>query len=96
MRPEIGQQGIGDPAKAFSPRVQCMLAINRDTQNLGIYPFEPVESDLVRRDLRRSYRGPGNGKKGDDYIFATQKITQAHFFAAVVFKTEIRGVLTDA
>lgn len=51
-----------------------MLAIYRDTQDLGIYPLEPIQGDLVRGDLRRSYRRPGEWKERQHNIFLTVKI----------------------
>jgi hypothetical protein len=36
-----------------------MFAVNANTQDLGIYPLELVQCDLVRGDLRRSYGCPG-------------------------------------
>jgi hypothetical protein len=73
-----------------------MFVINADTQDLGIYPVEPVESDLVRRDLRRSYRSPGQREEGQDYIFPSQVIAQANLFAALVFQHDIWGVLSNS
>jgi hypothetical protein len=54
-----------------------MFTVNADTQDLGIYPLEPVESDLVRGDLRRSYGGPGQREECQDDVFATQEVAQA-------------------
>jgi hypothetical protein len=95
MRPEIGKQWIGDPAQAFRPGVQAIFTVDADTQDLGIYPVEPVESDLVRRDLRRSYGCPGQREKGQDNIFSPQIVAQANFFAVLVFQHDIWGILSD-
>jgi hypothetical protein len=73
-----------------------MFAVNADTQNLGIYPLEPVESDLVGGDLRRSYGGPGHREEGQDNIFAPKKITQANFCPTVIFQAEVGGILSNA
>ena len=85
VRVEIAQQRVGDAAQAFSPGFQAGDAINTDTQDLGIDPIEPVESDLVRWDLTRSYRRPGQGEESDRHITATAVFTQTHALAQVVF-----------
>lgn len=52
-----------------------MLAINTDTQDLGVDPFEPLQLDLVRGDLACSDRGPGQWKEDQSNIFPSQIIT---------------------
>jgi hypothetical protein len=42
VRPEIRQQGVRNSPQAFRPGVQAVLAVNADTQDLGIYPLELV------------------------------------------------------
>lgn len=54
-----------------------MFTIDANTQDLGIYPLEPVQSDLVRGDLRRSDWRPGQREKGQNYVFLAQKVAQA-------------------
>jgi hypothetical protein len=85
MREEIAQQGIGDAAQAFRPGAQTMVAVNADAQNLGLDPFEPFQSDLVRRDLAGSYRCPGQGEERQDHIAAPAEIAQAHPRILVAF-----------
>jgi hypothetical protein len=46
-----------------------VVTIYADTQNLGIEPIEAVEGDLIRWDLRRSYRRPGQGEESNDEVF---------------------------
>jgi hypothetical protein len=93
MRPEIREQRVADPTKAFCPGMQAVFTVNRDTQDLGIYPLEPVKCDLVRGDLRRSYRRPGQREEGQDDIFSTQIIAQANFLAAMIYQGKVRGIL---
>lgn len=71
-----------------------MLAVNTDTQNLGIYPVKPVKGDLVRRDLATSYGGECQRKKRDRHIFLAAKITQADLLTILVFQCEVRRKMT--
>lgn len=73
-----------------------MFAIDADTQNLGIYPLEPVEGDLVRGDLRRSYGRPGQGEERQDNVFTPQKVAQANLAPLLIFQAEIRGILPNS
>jgi hypothetical protein len=93
VRPEIRKKRIGNSTKAFRPGVQTIFTINGDTQDLGIYPLEPVQRDLVRGDLRRSYWRPGQGEKRDDDIFLAQVITQADFISMMRCQDKVRGIL---
>lgn len=74
MRIEITQQGVGDTSQAFCPGFQARLAVNADTQDLGIDPIEPVQTGLVGWDLARSYGGPGQREKGQYHIFLAKII----------------------
>jgi hypothetical protein len=56
---KVAQERVSYPLQAFGPGAQARNAVYAYTQNLGIHPFEPVERDLVRRDLVRSDRRPG-------------------------------------
>ena len=62
--------------------------VNRDAQDLGIYSREPGIICLIRRDLVRSYRGPGKGEKYKHYIFPLQ-ITQGYIFTKVAGQGKI-------
>ena len=93
MRPEIRKKRIGNTTKAFRPGVQTIFTVDRDTQDLGIYPLEPVQRDLVRGDLRRSYWRPGQGEERNDDIFPAQVIAQANFIPMMRCQDEVRGVL---
>jgi hypothetical protein len=42
MGPEIRQKRIRNTTKAFRPGVQTIFTVYGDTQDLGIYPLEPV------------------------------------------------------
>lgn len=73
-----------------------MLAINAYTQDLGIYPLKPVECNLVRGDLRRSYGGPGYWEESQDHIFTAQKVAEAYFCPILIFQAKIGGILSNA
>jgi hypothetical protein len=72
-----------------------MLAINAYTQNLGVDPFEPLSIDLVRRDLARSYRSPGQGEEDQSDIFPAQIIAQPYSLFQVTFQSKIWRHLTN-
>jgi hypothetical protein len=59
-------------------------------------PFEAVERRLVRRDLARSDRSPGQREEGDHHVFSSQVIAQADLFFQVAFQCEIRSRLTNS
>ena len=65
--------------------------VNTDTQDLGIYPVEPVESDLVRRDLGSSDGSPGQREESQNHISPAEVIAQAHLLFGVILETEPRG-----
>lgn len=73
-----------------------MFAINAYTQNLGVDPFETLQFDLVRRDLARSDRRPGQWEKDQSNIFGPHVIAQAHQFILVAFQNEIGSHLTNS
>ena len=91
MRVKIAQQGVGDTAQAISPGLQAGDAVDADAQNLGMDPFEPVEDRLVRRDLARSYRRPGQGKESQHDIALAVKVAQRNGLPGMAFKREIRS-----
>lgn len=71
-----------------------MLAVNTDTQDLGIDPVKPVESDLVRRDLAASYGGECQWEKSDRHVLLAAKITQADLLAILILQREVRSKVT--
>ena len=71
MWPKITQERVGDPAKVFCPRRQSGDGVNADTQNLGVQSRETSLLGFVKRDLLRSYRGPGEGVKGEHDVSST-------------------------
>jgi hypothetical protein len=75
MRPEIRKQWIGDSTQALCPGYQTVLTVYTDTQNLGIYPLEPIQGDLVGGDLRSSDWRPGQWEESDENILFSQVIT---------------------
>jgi hypothetical protein len=62
--------------------------IDTDAQNLDIQSREPGFGSLVRRDLVRSYRSPGQRKESQDDRFPSQ-IAQASFPTQMVWEAEI-------
>jgi hypothetical protein len=73
--------------------VQAIFTVYGDTQDLGINPLEPVQRDLVRGDLRRSYGRPGQGEESYDGIFSAQVIAQANLIPIMRCQDKVRGVL---
>jgi hypothetical protein len=73
-----------------------MLAVYTDTQNLGIYPVEPVEGDLVRRDLGSSDGSPGQGEESQEDVLLAQVITQTGDFAQMIFQSKTGRDLSNS
>ena len=96
MRVEIAQQGVFDTSQAVRPGFQAGDTINAQTQNLGSDPIEPFFSNLVRWDLTRSYRCPGQREEGQDHISQAAIITQADQLAVMALQAEIRSRLSNA
>ena len=70
VRPEIGQERIGDPAQRFGPGFVAGDGIDRDTQDLGVEGFELFQIVLIARYLFTSDRGPVEGIKGQNDVLA--------------------------
>lgn len=70
--PEITQQRVGDSAQAFCPSIQTRFRVNTDTQDLGIQSREFSFVSLIRRDLTRSYRCPGQREERDHHILTPE------------------------
>ena len=68
--------------------------IDAYTQDLGIQSRKFGFLGLIRRDLARSYGGPGHREKGQDDIFAAQ-VTECNVFPQVPGQRKIRRRLTD-
>lgn len=68
VRPEIGEQRVGDAAEVFGPGREAGHGINADTQNLGVQSRETGHFGFVKRDLLRSYGGEGEREEGYDHI----------------------------
>lgn len=95
VRVEIAQQGVGDAAQALRPGCQTRYTVNADTQDLGIYPVEPVERDLVGRDLAGSDRRPGQREERHCDVLLPAVIAQAHRFVQVAFQFKFRSGLSN-
>jgi hypothetical protein len=54
-----------------------------------MHPFEPVECGLVRRDLGRSDRGPGEREKRDDDVSLAAIVTRGNRPSIVTLEGEI-------
>ena len=89
MRPKVAQEWIRDAAQTVCPRPEAICAVYADTQNLGMHPFEPIEHGLVRRDLSRSDRGPGEREKRDDDVSPPAIVTQGNHPSVVTREGEI-------
>ena len=68
MRVEVAEKRVGDAPQAFRPCPQAVFAVNTETQDLGLDPFEPGQCGLVRWDSTRSDGGPGQRKEGQDNL----------------------------
>jgi hypothetical protein len=78
VREKIAQEWVCDPAQTVCPCLEARDAVNAETQNLGLHPIEPVECDLVRWNLRRSDRGPGEREKRQHDIALATIVTQSN------------------
>jgi len=63
MRPKIAQQGVRNPFETIGPSFQTRNMIYADAQNLDISLRKLGIVCLVRRNLMRSNRRPGQGEK---------------------------------
>jgi hypothetical protein len=61
-----------DAAQRFRPGFEAGDVVDADAQDLGIQSRETGCFSLVRRDLVRSYGGPGQREEGQDDIFSLQ------------------------
>ena len=95
MRIKVAEQWIGNASQAFRPGGQAGNAVHTKTQNLGLDPFKPVQNGLVRRDLARSDRRPGQWEEGQHDILLVAKIADPDGATEMAFQTDIRGRLTD-
>lgn len=68
---EIGQQGEGDAIKTVGPRFVTELAIDADTQNLGITGLELAEQAVESRDFDASCRGEVEGVEHEKNVLLT-------------------------
>jgi hypothetical protein len=84
-----------DSPQVIRPRLQTRNMIYTDAQNLDIRSREFGQVGLIRRDLTRSYRGPGHRVKGQNDRFTLQ-VTQADRFAQVAWKRKIGSWLSNA
>jgi hypothetical protein len=91
VREKVAQEGIADTPQAICPRLETRDTVNADAQNLGVHPLELVEQRLVRRDLARSDRCPGQWEKGEYQVFLTQVIAQTNQPIVVAFQRKVWG-----
>jgi hypothetical protein len=89
MGEEIAQQWIGNASQAFRPGRQARLAVNTQTQDLGLDPIKPVDVGLVRRDLARSDWRPGQGEEGQHNVAFAEVIAQAYHVFLVAFEAKL-------
>lgn len=68
MRPEIGDEWIGNAAQGFAPRLLGKNRITTDSQDLAIQSFELGELRFVGRNLLVSNGGKGKGVEGEHHI----------------------------
>jgi hypothetical protein len=95
MWEKVAQEGIADTSQAIGPGIEAGDTVYAEAQNLGLHPFEPVECDLVGRDLAGSYGRPGQGEKGQDYVTLSAVVAQADQTPIVALQPKIRGKLSD-
>lgn len=101
MRPEIGDEWIGNAAQGFAPRLLGKNRITTDSQDLAIQSFELGELRFVGRNLLVSNSGKGKGVESEHYILLAAIITQLDFeslhfgFGDDAGRGEIRRNITD-
>ncbi len=94
MRVKITQQGVSDAPQAVCPGFQAGLAVDAQTQDLGLDPIEPVKCSLVRRDLARSDRRPGQWEEGQDQVLFPKIITGTDGLSEMAFQTDFWSELS--
>jgi hypothetical protein len=95
VRPKVTQERIRDAAHALRPRVKAVRTVYTQTQDLGLDPGEPVKSDLIRRDLSRSDRGPGKREESQHNVTFSEIVPQANLLFGLALQTEIGSAIAD-
>ena len=94
MRVKITQERIRYATQAVRPGFEAGNTVHTKTQDLGLHPFEPVQQDLVGRDLSRSDRGPRQGEESKDNVTTTE-LGKTDFPTLVVLEGEIGSFFTN-
>ena len=94
MGPEITQQWIRNLTKTLCPCFQTRYMINAYAQNLDISRREGSIFCVVRRNLVRSDRRPGQGEKHENDSFPLQLI-QVYISPQMAGEFENRGFIAN-
>lgn len=86
---EIGQQGEVDSTKAIRPCLVAELAIDTDTQNLGIAGLELAPEGFKTRNLDASGRCEIEWVEDEQDVLLALEARQAHRFHGVAVQLEV-------
>lgn len=88
---EVRQKGIGDAVKRPRPCLVTILAINADTQDLGITGLELLLERFESRDFNASCRGEIQWIKHKQNILGTIEARELHRGVQMAVQLEIGG-----
>ena len=89
---EVGQEGVGDAVKRLRPRLVAKLAVNADTQDLGITVLESLFKRFESRDFNASCGREIQRIKHEQDVLGTLEARELDRGVQVTVQLEIGGL----
>ncbi len=86
---EVGKQGVGNASEAASPSLVTELAIDADTQNLGITGIKLVLKTVESRDFEASCGGEVERVEHEKNVLLTLEARQLDLGVKVTVQLEV-------